>query len=113
MSWLDKKEDCTRIQAESIRGAIGASNAGQLEPMPKSAMQIEIERLEFNVSNLQGVVDNLIQKLRPIIIDKPIGDNVKTPTIPHSLLSQVLESKNDLIAEAVERINLIIRGIDL
>jgi hypothetical protein len=108
------KESNNRVQAVAICGGAGLANAiAKEEPQKKSSMEIEFNYLESNTLRLEQATTDLIEKLRPIIIDRPVNTKPQCPGEIHSILSGNLQGINERLDAVLDKIITLKESIDL
>lgn len=79
----------------------------------ESRLMMELERSNKLLNELQKCIDILNDKLMPIKVDKPVSDDREPVICSGSPVAKALELHNNMLQDAIIKINCMVNEVDL
>lgn len=79
----------------------------------ESRLMMELERSNKLSNELQRCIDLLNDKLTPIKVDKPVSDDREPIICSGSPVAKALELHNNMLQDAIMKINCMVNEVDL
>ena len=97
-----------------LKEGVGASIQNQgCVPCKKGNITQQFEYLDVNIVHIKELVENLVVKLAPTILDQPCStsDSAKSP--PMSQMAEAMSGLNTTLGEIKKRLSTLLEAIDL